>query len=163
MHNRKFSSLFNDIRGFTLGEMLVVVTIISIVTAIGMPAFMAFQPGFRLNGGAREILGRLMWARAEAVEENATYVVNFPNNCINNCYTVRVFNDANLNGTWDTGEWTQLINIQSEYPGVTFSVSGPNPTFNGRGTANGSTTITISNSNGSKTVTVSPTGNVKIS
>lgn len=158
MRNWKLSRLIRDIRGFTIGEMLAVVTVISIVTAIGMPAFLAFQPGFRLNGGAREILGTLMWARAEAVEENATYVVSFPNN-----YTMRVFNDANLNGTWESGEWTQLVDVGSEYPGVTFAVSGPNPTFNGRGTANGSTTITITNSSGSKTVTVNPTGNVKIS
>ena len=68
----------------------------------------------------------------------------------------------NLNGSWDTGEWTQTIDIQSEYSDVTFAVSGSNPMFNGRGTTNGSTTITVTNSSGFKTVTVSPTGNVKI-
>jgi hypothetical protein len=134
------------------------VSIITIVTAIGVPSFLAFQPGFRLNGGGREILGKLMWARSEAVERNSTYVVTFPDN-----HSLQIFNDTNLNGSWDTGEWTQTIDIQTEYSDVTFSASGSNPTFNGRGTASGSTTITITNSSGTKTVTVSPTGNVKIS
>ena len=158
MYQGKVSGILRDIRGFTLGEMLAVVSIITIVTAIGMPTFLAFQPGFRLNGGAREILGKLMWARSKGVEENSTYVVTFPDN-----HSLQIFNDTNLNGSWDTGESTQTIDIQAEYSDVTFSVSGSNPTFNGRGTANGSTTITITNSSGTKTVTVSPTGNVKIS
>jgi len=158
MGNRKVSKLLSDTQGFTLGEVLAVVSIITIVTAIGMPTFLAFQPGFRLNGGTREILGKLMWARAEAVEENSTYVVTFPNN-----HSMQIFKDDNLNGSWDTGEWTQTIDVQSEYSDITLSVSGSNPTFNGRGTANGSTTITVTNSSGSKTVIVSPTGNVKIS
>ena len=158
MGNWKLSKLLSNIRGFTLGEMLTVVSIITIVSAIGVPSFLTFQPGFRLNGGARQILGKLMWARAEAVEENSTYVVTFPSN-----HSLQIFKDVNINGSWDTGEWKHAIDIQGEYSDVTFSVSGPNPTFNGRGTANATTTITITNSSGSKTVTVSPTGNVKIS
>ena len=158
MGNWKLSKLLSDIQGFTLAEMLVVVSLMTIITAIGVPTFLAFQPGFRLNGGTREVLSRLMWARGEAVEENTTYVVNFPNN-----HSLQIFKDSNLNGSWDTGEWTQTIDIQIAYSDVTLSVSGSNPTFNGRGTANGSTTITVTNSSGSKTVTVSPTGNVKIS
>ena len=158
MYQGKLKGILGDIRGFTLGEMLAVVSIITIVTAIGVPSFLAFQPGFRLNGGAREILSKLMWARSEAVEKNSTYVVTFPDN-----HSLQIFNDTNLNGSWDTGEWTQTIDIQTEYSDVTFSASGSNPTFNGRGTASGSTTITITNSSGTKTVTVSPTGNVKIS
>ena len=158
MGNWKLSKRLSDIRGFTLAEMLVVVSILTIMSAIAMPTYLAFQPGFRLNGGAREILVKLMWARAEAVEENSTYVVTFPNN-----HSLNIFKDSNLNGSWDSGEWTQTIDIQLAYSDVTFSVSGSNPTFNGRGTANGSTTITVTNPSGSKTVTVSPTGNVKIS
>ena len=157
MDKRKLARLLIDFRGFTLGEVLAVVSIITIVTAIGVPTFLAFQPGFRLNGGTREILGKLMWARAQAVEENSTYVVIFPNN-----HSMQILKDNNLNGSWDTGEWTQTIDIQSEYSDVTFAVSGSNPMFNGRGTTNGSTTITVTNSSGFKTVTVSPTGNVKI-
>jgi prepilin-type N-terminal cleavage/methylation domain-containing protein len=158
MYRGKSRGILSDIRGFTLGEMLAVVSIITIVSAIGVPSFLAFQPGFRLNGGGREILSKLMWARAEAVEKNSTYVVTFPDN-----HSLQIFNDTNLNGSWDTGEWTQTIDIQTDYSDVTFSASGSNPTFNGRGTASGSTIITISNSSGTKTVTVSPTGNVKIS
>src|SRR3970040_1931137 len=116
MGNWKLSKLLSDIRGFTLGEMLTVVSIITIVSAIGVPSFLTFPPGFRLNGGAREILGKLMWARAAAVEENSTYVVTFPNN-----HSLQIFKDINLNGSWDTGEWKQAIDIQGEFSDVTFS------------------------------------------
>jgi hypothetical protein len=86
-------------------------------------------------------------------------VVTFPST-----HTLQIFNDSNLNGSYDAGEWTQTVDIQSDYSDVSFTLSGPDPIFNGRGTANSATsTITVNNGSGSRTVTISPTGNVKIS
>jgi Tfp pilus assembly protein FimT len=112
----------------------------------------------RLNGAAREVLSRLMWARANAVQNNNTSVVTFLNN-----HSFQIFNDANGNGSADAHE-TVTIDLQSNYSDVSFVVTGSSstPTFNGRGTASADTTVTITNPSGSKTVEVSPTGNIKI-
>ena len=67
-----------DNRGFSLAEMLVVTAIIGITAAVAMPSFLAMQPGMRLNGASRQVFGKLMWARAQAVEENITYSVIVP-------------------------------------------------------------------------------------
>jgi Tfp pilus assembly protein FimT len=147
-----------DIRGFSIGELMTVVSLIGILTAIGIPSFLSFQPSMRLNGAAREVLSRLMWARAYAVQNNNTSVVTFLND-----HSFQVFNDANGNGLVDANE-TRTINLQIDYADVTFTVTGSSstPTFSGRGTATADTTVTVSNASGSKTVEVSPTGNVKI-
>jgi len=149
-----------DSRGFSLAELITVTSIISIMSAIAIPSFLTVQPGMRLNGAAREVFGKLMWARAQAVEENTTYSVAFPNN-----HTLTIINDTNGNGVADLGETTETVDIQTDYTDVTFVVGGADttPNFNGRGTTNGQTTITVSNGSGStRIVTVTATGNVKI-
>ena len=157
MSQRRTTRTQSNIRGFTLAELLTVMTVLGVLTAIAVPNYVAMQPGLQLNGAAREILGKLMWARSKAVEQNNQWVVTFPTN-----HTFQILDDKNNNGTADAGESTQTIDINTDYPNVTISKSGSDPTFNSRGTAGGSTTITITNTHGSKTVTVSGTGNVKI-
>ena len=141
----KLTGSFRDDRGFSLGEMMAALAVFAIVAAIAVPSYLSAQPGLRLNGAAREVMGKLMWARSKAVEQNSTYTVTFPTN-----------HSLQING--------QTIDLQTDYPGITLSKSGSDPAFNGRGMVNsGSTTITVSNCSSSRTVTVSATGNVKIS
>lgn len=154
---QKFSGTLRDKKGFTVAEMMAALGVFAIAMVVAVPSYVAFQPGMNLNGAARTILGKLMWARMKAVEQNNPYVVTFPSN-----QTMTILDDKNSDGSATTGESTETINIGTEYPGVTLSQSGVDPTFNSRGTASGSTTITLSNSSGSKTVTVSGTGNVRI-
>lgn len=148
----------ND-RGFSLGEILVVTAIMSILTAIAVPNFVSMRPSLRLNGASRQVFGKLMWARAQAVEENITYSVVFTNN-----HAMQIIRDANANGAADTGESTESVDIQTEYPDCTFAVTSGDttPNFHGRGTADGQTEITISNTAGTRRVTVTATGNIRI-
>lgn len=159
MMTKRLKRFCVDKHGFSLGEMLVVTAIIGIVSAVAMPSFIAMQPGMRLNGASRAVFGKLMWARAQAVEENITYSVIFPNN-----HTMMIVRDANANGAADVGEATESFDIQTEYPDCTFSVTGGDttPNFLGRGTTNGDTVIAISNTAGNRVVSVTLTGNVKI-
>lgn len=158
MRNR-LKSLCVDKRGFSLAELLTVTSIIGIVAAVAMPSFIAMQPSMRLNGASRAVFGKLMWARAQAVEENITYSVIFPDN-----HTMTIIRDANANGAADVGETTESVDIQSDYFDCTLSVTSGDttPNFLGRGTTNGDTVITISNTAGNRVVTVTLTGNIKI-
>ena len=144
----RFEGVFLNNKGFTLAEMMVVVGVFAILVAVAVPNYLAFQPDMRLNGASREILGKLIWARSKAVDENATYDVSFPTN-----HTLEIRK---------AGVLIQAVDIQTDYTGVTLNKSGYDPAFSSRGTAGGATTVTLANSSGSKTVTVTATGNVKI-
>jgi type IV fimbrial biogenesis protein FimT len=159
MIRNRLKRIFRDKQGFSLAEMLVATAIMSIMTAIAVPTFVSMQPGLRLNGASREVFGKLMWARAQAVEENITYSVTFPNN-----HTIQIIRDANANGSADTGESTQSIDIQSDYSDCTFAVTSGDstPNFRGRGTTDGQTVIAVSNPAGSRVITVLATGSIKI-
>ena len=133
--------------GFTLVEMLVVITVFGILAALAVPQFIAFRPMNRLNGATRQVYSELMLARAKAVNENRNYVVTFPTS-----YTMQI-----------VGSSTKVVNIQTEYSDVTMTSSASTVTFSSRGTTDVTPTITLTNSGGTKTVTVRITGTASIS
>jgi Tfp pilus assembly protein FimT len=145
--------------GFTVTELLVGCSLFGIVVAIAVPRFIAVQPAFRLNGATREVFAQLMHARGLAVEQNNKYVVSLSSD-----RTLSILDDDNNNGTPDAGETTTTVDIQSNYPDVTVSKGSgqPDPTFLPKGTAQGNTTLTVTNSAGSRTISVNITGIVKI-
>jgi type IV fimbrial biogenesis protein FimT len=157
MKLRRLERLRGESKGFTIIEMIGTISVMMLIFAIAVPQYVALQPGMRLNGAAREVLGKLMWARAKAVEQNNQWVVTFPTN-----HTFQLLDDKNNNGTADAGESTQTFDLQSDYSDVTLSSSASTVTFSARGTGVAAV-VTITNASGSKTVTVVATGNVKIS
>jgi prepilin-type N-terminal cleavage/methylation domain-containing protein len=136
-----------DSRGFTVGEILVVTAIFGVLAAIAVPQFLAQRPSLRLNGAARQVYSELMSARMKAVNENSTYTVTFPNN-----HTMQI-----------VGAATKTVDLQTLYEGVTLTSTAGTINLSPRGTADVSSTITITNSSGSKTVSVKISGTATIS
>ncbi len=63
--------------GFTLIELMIVVSIIAVSTAIAAPTFVSWAPKFRLNSGADNLSKELMLARISAISQNSNVVVEF--------------------------------------------------------------------------------------
>ena len=151
--------------GFTLLEMMIVVAIMGILSAIATPNLMDYMAERRLNGAARMVMSDLMAARQKAVTQNNEFKVFFSANQ----YQYTILDDDDNDGTADTGEATEVRNIRNDYFDVTLSdpdhsASPPtNPIFYPRGTALGTTVkLTSSRTGTSKYVKVAPTGRVKI-
>lgn len=148
MTNAKSTSARRGERGFTLMEMMVVVLIMGLVGAVGVPRYLSLQPGFRLNGAARQVFGEIMSARAKAVNENITYTITFPNDHI-----LQI-----------AGSTTRSVNLRTLFSSdVTVSSTASTIQLSSRGSSSAASTITITNSAGSKTVSVKITGSATIS
>ena len=63
--------------GFTLIELMIVVSIIAVSTAIAVPTFVSWAPKFRLNSGADNLEKNLMLARISAISQNSNVIVEF--------------------------------------------------------------------------------------
>ena len=144
--------------GFTLLELMMVVAIMGILSAIATPNLMYYMAERRLNGAARMVMSDLMAARQKAVSQNNEFKVFF--NANHHEYTI--LDDDDNDGTADTGEATEVRDIRRDYYDVTFTASA-DPIFYPRGTASGTTvTVTSSRTGVSKVVTVALNGRVKI-
>lgn len=72
--------------GFTLAELMVVIAIIAIGSAIAMPNMLTWRQKHRVGSAAREILSGLEIARSEAVRDDEAVTVTF--NFGNDSFTV---------------------------------------------------------------------------
>jgi prepilin-type N-terminal cleavage/methylation domain-containing protein len=63
--------------GFTLSEMVVVVAILAIITAIGVPVLLTYWQSATLTAGAQELASLLNRGRQLAISENTPVCVTF--------------------------------------------------------------------------------------
>ena len=101
-------------RGFTVLEMLVSISIMAIIAAIGIPSYLSYLPTSRLNGVTRIVMADIMEAKMKAVNQNTITRIF----CVNS-YEYKICDDANGDGTVANGEGDVIVkNIQSEYPNI---------------------------------------------
>lgn len=150
-------------KGFTLLELMVVIGIIAILTAIAVPSYMNWLPGYRLRAAANDVYSAMQMARLRAVKENGSVGISYTNgNGKNGKFTV--FLDRDKSGIYEPDK--DSIIQYGEMPGtVSISADMARSIFNGRGiVTSGDGTVRLSNSmGGTKNIVLIITGNVRFS
>ena len=154
----------NSKRGFTLMELMVVIAIISIMTAIAVPRIGPWLASQKLSSSARDIYSMLQLSRLRAVKENANVFFSFNSlgysAFVDNGSGGGIANDNVQNGTEPTiysGQFGDSVSFMG--------ASVPSLWFNSRGfaSANLGTTITIGNQLGEqRQIILSQLGRVRI-
>lgn len=63
-------------RGYTLAELMVVLAVVGVITAIAVPSFVNYVQGATLRAGAEELASVVNTARSVAIKENTLVCVN---------------------------------------------------------------------------------------
>jgi len=150
---------FTQVKGFTLLELLIVISFVAIIMAIGIPNFSKWKEKYEINGQAQKVYFDMMLARSTSVKNNNNVSVTF--DVSKNLY--KVHNDTNSDGIEDHGESIKSVNLENNVefgyvPGLrdidgnvvtspVFLESGNTVTFNSRGQASKSGSIFLIHKN----------------
>jgi type II secretion system protein H len=147
-------------KGFTLVEMMVVIAIMAIVSAIAVPNFYSYAAGMKLRSASRDLYSTLQKTRMNAIRQNTRWAVEFTSS------TYKVVNcgpDNVCGGSGATDNTISTTTNISEYSGVSIPIFPGTVEFYPDGTSNGGT-LTFGNSTGhSSQVVISVSGRIKSS
>ena len=68
---------FTQVKGFTLLELLIVISFVAIIMAIGIPNFSKWKEKYEINGQAQKVYFDMMLARSTSVKNNNNVSVTF--------------------------------------------------------------------------------------
>ena len=149
------------VRGFTLTELMIVISIMGALLAVTSPALSRYAANWRLNGAASDMAMVMRAARGTAVSKDMNVVFVFDEGA-GQYYFIE---DANGNGDADAGEIT--TGVQDLPKGVSidsFTVPQASVTFDAKGsTADGG--VIVMKGKGDYEVQIrvySGTGNVSV-
>lgn len=133
-------------RGFTLIELMVTVTVLAVLMAVGVPSFRSFVQGQKVKSASFELMSALVVARSEAVKRNTDVKL-----------------EPDTEGAWTSG-WAvkygagpTTVLKQPALPGLT--ITGPaNVIYKGTGRAASAATFTVTGDSSVKCVMVDASG-----
>jgi type IV fimbrial biogenesis protein FimT len=98
LSNRRFKGA-----GFTMMEMVVVMTIVGILTAIAVPSFKYLTNSNRLSGQLNGLLGDMQYARSESIKEGLPITV---------CASAAPLTQCSASNDWSTG-WIVFVDTNA--------------------------------------------------
>jgi len=100
---------FTQVKGFTLLELLIVISFVAIIMAIGIPNFSKWKEKYEINGQAKKVYFDMMLARSTSVKNNNNVSVTF--DVSKNLY--KVHDDTNSDSIEDHGESIKSVNLEN--------------------------------------------------
>ena len=143
--------------GFSIFELLIVIAVIAVVSAIVTPNIISWRNNAKLRSAAGNLKADLEMAKINAIKENNFVAMKFQGDAY------EVFVDRSDDGTRDADEPL----FRTLTAGVTFDYGHPNWTFtshvakfNGRGTADKGTAILTNTKGDEKHIKVETLGRI---
>ncbi|OZB45307.1 MAG: hypothetical protein B7X46_05000 [Thiomonas sp. 15-66-11] len=140
------------LRGMTLVELLVAVTLVTILLVVGIPSYQGISTANRMAGEMNALISDLQYARSEAVKQGQTVTIcvsSTGNNCSNSANWASgwiVFSDADGSQTVNSGE--PVLRVQPALGSFDSLQSNSSPTiravtFNRNGFSSNAGSITL--------------------
>lgn len=85
-NNRCVYGITGRAPGFTLPEVLAVLTVMAVLSSIAIPGFMRWLPDYRLKGAARNLYSDLQFIKGRAIRDRGEWAIVF--NAVENTYQV---------------------------------------------------------------------------
>jgi len=147
----------NEESGFTLIELMVVIGIVAVLTAIAVPSFIGRLPARRLESAANDVNSAIRVARLSAVKKNTSAILQF--DVDDESYLITVAGSTVKSGKMPAGVDLQdvfLSNQSTPAPGGLIM-------FDSRGFATPPVDIVLQNTAGTtRTIQVNLTGGSRI-
>ena len=86
--------------GFTVIELIIVIAVLGILTAVGVPNFLSWLPKYRLKSAARDLYSNMQLAKLSAIKNNADWAIVF--NLATDQY--QVCSDQGPDNSWGGGD-----------------------------------------------------------
>jgi len=151
----------NSRGGFTLTELMIVISIMGVLLVASIPAMARFMQSWRLNGEANEMVTYLRMARTAAVTKNTNVVFVFDAS-VGDYYYIE---DTDGNGVRNGGEYASATQQFSHGIEIeSYTIPQQWITFGPKGnTVDGGSVVLRNDRNGTRRIRVfSGTGNVTI-
>ena len=147
-------------RGYSLIELLAVLTLALLLCGVGMPTLLAARDDIRADGAASFLVGELRLARMEALRRNVQVAVRFEVD--GDDYLLAFYLDGNGNGvrSADIASGVDALlrpreRLRQSFPGVGFGFESDVPDLDGASSAENPNPIRFGSS---RMVSFSPTG-----
>jgi len=111
-----------DKKGFTLIELMTVIAILAILSAVALPNYIRHRNNQQVIRAARQIYSTLQSAKMAAIKDNTTVFIDFVVGS-GSAGTFRAFEDLNDNNTFDSGT-DRVVDEGRMPPDVTMADAG---------------------------------------
>ena len=95
-----------SVRGFTLLELLVTISVLGVIMALGLPSMRDFLVGNRLSSNVNGFIGLVNYARSEAIVRNQDVII-----CPKNTSTVACVSTSTA---WNTNDLQVFVDVDGD-------------------------------------------------
>ena len=152
-------------KGFTLIEMLVVIAIIGIISAIAVPNFYSYAAGMKLRSSSRDLYSTLQDTRMKAIRQNTRWAVRFNGTASYQVIDCGIDNTCGTADDDNNGASIRTPTNISQYAGVSMNqnFAGNQVIFNSEGTCSNAGTANFTYAGvGTSSVVVTISGRIRV-